>query len=159
MEYFFKISGDEIPFVQSQLSFSGQFLKDQYTIIVNSGGLTYYRIGQILDFGYMISYGGILFCLVCLVGLKADPESFWSKTINIFASFAIGTIIFDALENIFILMTLSDPVNFPDIWAIIHSVFALIKFILMAMVVAWVFLGLISNLINRIKQKQKKSLN
>ncbi len=155
MIHFFKISGDVIPIVQSQLSFSGQFLKDQYSIIINSDGLSYYRTAQILDYGFMISYGGIFFCLVCLVGINADPDSFWNKTTKIFAPIAIGTTIFDALENLFILITLTDPTNFPNVLAIIHSIFALIKYILIYIVVAWVFLGIISNMINKIKKKKK----
>ncbi len=154
MAHFFKISGDVIPITQSQLSFSGQFLKDQYAIIINSEGLAYYRTAQLLDYGFMISYGGILFCLVCLIGINADLDSFWSKTTNIFATIALGTTIFDALENMVILITLIDPVNFPNIWAIIHSIFALIKYILIYIVIAWIFLGAISNLINKIKTKK-----
>ena len=158
MIHFFKISGDVIPITQSQLSFSGQFLKDQYAIIINSGGLTYYRTAQILDYGFMISYGGIFFCLVCLVGSKVELDSFWRKTTNIFAGFAIGIIVFDALENLFILITLTNPTNFPNVLAIIHSIFALVKYVLLYLVIAWVFLGSISNIINKIKRKSKKKV-
>ncbi len=156
---FFKISGDVIPIVQSQLSFSGQFLKDQYAIIINSGGLTYYRTAQILDYGFMISYGGIFFCLVCLIGINAGPDSFWNKTTKIFAAIAIGTTIFDALENLLILITLTNPTNFHNALAIIHSIFALVKYILIYLVIAWVFLGLISNITNKIKKNKEKSQN
>ncbi|MHA1720356.1 MAG: hypothetical protein ACTSXK_12605 [Promethearchaeota archaeon] len=156
MIHFFNISGDIIPIIQSQLSFSGRFLKDQYLIIINSGGLTYYRTAQFLDYGFMISYGGIFFSLVCLVGINAEADSFWEKTRGMFSIMSIGAILFDALENVFILMTLSNPQNFPDIWAIVHSTFALVKCILLITVLLWILSGFIVNLNKKIKERKER---
>ena len=156
MIHFFNISGDVIPIIQSQLSFSGRFLKDQYLIIMNSGGLTYYRTAQLLDYGFMISYGFIFFSLVCLVGIDAETDSFWEKTHGIFSIMSIGVILFDALENVFILLTLNNPQNFPDIWAIVHSTFALVKYILLITVLLWILSGFIVNLNKKIKERKER---
>ena len=63
MVYMFTISGfDAKNTVTSQLSFSGTQLKLYYLDITN---ITAYRIAQILDYGYMLAYGLLLYtCLL-----------------------------------------------------------------------------------------------
>ncbi|MHA1885906.1 MAG: hypothetical protein ACW96S_12685, partial [Promethearchaeota archaeon] len=56
----------------------------------------------------------------------------------------------DAIENGFILAMLTDPVGFPDYWAIFHSVFALIKWILLFTIIIW---DLIFGIFTAIKRK------
>lgn len=46
----------------------------------------------------------------------------------------------DGIENIFILAMLTDPLSFPDFWAITHSIFALIKWILLFLVIFWIII-------------------
>ena len=46
--------------------------------------------------------------------------------------FGITAAFCDGIENIFLLMMASNPVNFPNWWAIGHSCFALAKFIQMS---------------------------
>ena len=45
--------------------------------------------------------------------------------------FGITAAFCDGIENIFLLMMTSNPINFPNWWAFAHSSFALVKFIQM----------------------------
>ena len=119
--------------MESQLSFSGAVLKEHY----RGTNITYYRIVQILDYIYMVAYGMLAFSLVLTLSRKFDEDSFWSNSGHLIAILGIVAACCDATENAFILMMLSDPTGFPDIWAIIHSCFALVKFILLFTCIAW----------------------
>ncbi|HEY0088752.1 MAG TPA: hypothetical protein VGB37_07910, partial [Candidatus Lokiarchaeia archaeon] len=55
----------------------------------------------------------------------------------------------DAMENVFILLMLSDPQGFPNVWAITHSWFALVKFILIGILFTWIIIALIALLVRK----------
>lgn len=129
--WLFVLSGDTVFPLASQLSFSGAFLKAQYATIIGAGGLEYYRIGQILDYGFMVSYSLLIFSLGLPIARKFAEGSIWRKLGFIFAIAGPIAACFDATENAFILLTLTDPSGFPDWWALAHSSAALIKWILL----------------------------
>ncbi len=60
----------------------------------------------------------------------------------------------DAVENVFIFLMLSDPQGFPNIWAISHSCFALVKFILLGILITWIIIALIALLIRKIHKSE-----
>jgi uncharacterized membrane protein len=122
------------PYIQGQLSFSGQYLKDLYFQI---GSLEAYRTGQILDYCFMLSYGIFFFAFTLRLARKFESTHILNKVGRIMAICAIAAALFDVCENIFILITLADPFNFPDGLAIAHSVFALIKWLLLSSVLIW----------------------
>ena len=74
-------------------------------------------------------FGIIYFSFDLTLARKFDVSSRWRKS-GFFGAF-LGVLYFccDAIENIFIFAMLTDPLGFPDIWAVTHSWIALIKFI------------------------------
>jgi hypothetical protein len=121
MGYYFAASGDAVPIFTSQMSFSDVFLKWQYSLM-SAAGLESYRIAQSFDYLYMVSYGLLAFSLALIIGRKFGEGSSW-RTMGCF--FAVITPVaagFDAVENLFILLSLTDPAGFPAWWAIAHSV-------------------------------------
>jgi hypothetical protein len=100
----------------------------------------------------MISYGGIFFGLGLIIARKFNEGTIWRRFSLILVPLAIIAPLCDAIENIFILLMLSDPLGFPDIWAIIHSFFALIKFIIMIIGFGWLGIALIKLIIIRKSQ-------
>jgi len=145
MGYFFLLSKYPVGFMESQLSFSGAVLKEHY----RGTNITYYRIGQILDYIYMVAYGMFAFSLALTLSRKFDEDSFWSNSGHLIAILGIVAACCDATENAFILMMLSDPTGFPDIWAIIHSCFALVKFILLFICIAWAVIAALALLFRK----------
>jgi len=131
MTWQFVLSGDIVSPLESQLSFSGAFLKVQYATIIGAGGLENYRIGQILDYGFMVSYSSLIFSLGLIIARKFTEPSIWRKLGFVLAIAGPITACFDATENAFILLTLTDPLGFPDWWALAHSSAALVKWILL----------------------------
>ncbi|MFX1500976.1 MAG: hypothetical protein ACFFDH_08450 [Promethearchaeota archaeon] len=123
----------------SQLSFSGQLIKEYNA----NADINLYRIANILDYFFMISYGGIFFSLGLIIAHKLKDETIWRKIGLIMIPLTIFAPACDAIENIFILLILADPLEFPDIWAIIHSFFALIKYILIFIGFGWICIALI----------------
>lgn len=146
MSPFFFLSGfpsNEI--MSSQLCFSGPILKSLYAYVVATpNGIFFYIIAQTADYGFMVIYGLLIFNLALHIGRKFDNESTWRKTGYVIALFGIVAPSCDAVENAFILLTMTNPLGFPDIWAVIHSVFALIKWILLFSAIIWAVIAAIA---------------
>lgn len=145
MAYFFILSKYPVGFIESQLSFSGSVLKGHYKIT----NINYYRIMQILDYAYMVSYGTFAFSLALIISRKFEDASFWSNSGHLIAIIGILAACCDAIENAFILAMLTDPSGFPDGWAITHSCFALVKYILLFACIGWVIVVAITLLIKK----------
>ena len=116
MSYFISISGYAInDMIVGRLSFSGDVLKEHYkSIDINA-----FRIAQILDFGIMIGYGLALFNLSLIIARRFDTNSIWRTSGVLIAFLIIFTVWTDVMMNVFILLTLTNPAGFPEIWAIL----------------------------------------
>ncbi|MFW9987443.1 MAG: hypothetical protein ACFFC3_02195 [Candidatus Odinarchaeota archaeon] len=138
MSYFFTVSYPVSAF-ESQLSFSGELIKEYNT----NADINLYKIANILDYFFILSYGGISFSLGVIIARKFKEEIIWRKIGLIMIPLTIIAPSCDAIENIFILLMLSDPLEFPNVWAIIHSFFALLKYIIMFIGFGWIATALI----------------
>lgn len=145
MNYFYIISKYPVDVMTSQLSFSGEILKSQY----KETNIEFYRIAQSLDYGFMVSYGTLIFTLALIIARKFDKVSIWRKSGYIVAILGIIAACFDGIENIFILAMLTDPSSFPNIWAILHSCFALAKWIMIFSSIAWAIIAVITRKFKR----------
>jgi len=143
MNFFFTISNYPVSFIESQMSFSGDVLKQHYAVVLAANGLDAYRTAQILDYLFMLSYGTIYFCLALMIARRFDITSRWRQSGHYIAIAGIIAACLDAIENIFILATLTDPLGFPNSWAIAHSCFALAKFIDMFIVIGWLIVAFV----------------
>ena len=145
MFYFFSNSGyDSANFMKDQFSFSDFALYNLYFQLSYGGGnIGYYTWGQILDYGFMVSYGAVFFSLCVLTGRKFNKEKNAKAEFvgNLFGLLAIGSAVSDAIENIFVLLTLASPFTFPPIYAILMSTFALIKWVLLFVVLVYVIIA------------------
>jgi hypothetical protein len=137
MGIFFWLSKYPAAVFESQLSFSGEILKSHYQVVVDAGGLNMYIFGQILDYLFMVGYGSMIFCIALLESRKFEESSTMAKSGRSVAIGGIIAAILDAIENFFILLTLSDPLGFPNWWAVAHSIFALPKWILLFYAIFW----------------------
>lgn len=146
MMYFFLISGFPVDFTTSQLSFSGQKLKAWYSITPDLGT---YRIAQILDYGFMASYGTLAFSLALLISRKYDEASKWAKSGVFIALIGILSAVLDAFENAIILITLANPQGFPDGIAVLHSFFALFKYGCLISAIAWAIIAGINSFMKK----------
>ncbi len=146
MGYFFLLSKYPVGFIESQMSFSGSILKEHYKVT----NITYYRIMQMLDYIFMVSYGTLSFSLALTIARKFDENSEWRKLGYYVAVMGVLAAICDGIENAFILAMLTDPSGFPDIWAIIHSSFALVKYILLFSSIIWAISAAFALLIKKI---------
>jgi hypothetical protein len=132
-----------VSFIESQLSFSGTAIK----AFNNVANIELYRLANILDYGFMVSYGGIFFSLGLIIARKLEKGSIWRSIGYIMVFLALIAPSCDAIENAFILLMLSDPLAFPDVWAVIHSWFALIKYIIMFIGFGWIFIAIVKLII------------
>ena len=146
--YYFAASNYPVSFIESQLSFSGEVIKSHHRTM-NSEELNLYRIAQLIDYIYMIAYGTLYFSLSLYIARKFDEISKWRESGYYIAILGLTSAVCDGIENIFILLMLTDPLGFPDIWAIIHSCFALVKFILIGIIYVWIISAVISRLVLR----------
>lgn len=142
----FIFSGFPVDFMTSQLSFSGDKLKAWYA---QTADLNLYTMVQLFDYGFMVSYGLLSFSLALLIGRKYEENSKWRFSSIIIAIVGILGALLDASENVCILITLIDPVNFPDFIATLHSIFALIKYICLISAIIWALIAGIYYLIKK----------
>ena len=146
--YFFTISNYPASFFESQLSFSGAIIKLHYTTMTLFE-INLYIIANILDYGFMVSYGLLIFSLALILTRKFEPNTLWRKIGFTIAVFGILAAFCDGIENIFILLMANDPIGFPDMWAISHSIFALIKYILMLIAISWLIIAGVVRIIRK----------
>lgn len=127
VNYAFEQSGYPVSFSESQLSFSGEEIKSHYQTMTTDQ-IQLYVLVQIIDYFYLIIYG----LLILSIGLNLGRKLSYSqkaKTGCYFISIAgVTAACCDAIENAFILSMASNPLQFNNLLAIIHSVFASIKF-------------------------------
>jgi len=145
-----QLSGDIINPIMSQLSFSGEFLKNQYLYMINYGNIRFYIIAQCIDYAFMISYGILLISISILLSKKFEDNIKWKKLCQYFAFFSIIAPIADAFENLLII-TLYSPLTFPNWLAILHSIFALIKWSLLIIVIMGLLISAIFKLLIKYK--------
>lgn len=145
MQYFTTLSGFPAQIFSSQLSFNDEIMKSYYLVT----NIELYRVNVSLDYIFMVGYGTILFSLSTLIARKFERSSRIGQISIILAIFGVIGAFCDGIENIFILAMLSDPINFPTIWAISHSIFALIKWILLFTVISWILIVEIISIIKR----------
>ena len=93
MNFFFTISNYPVSFIESQMSFSGDVLKQHYAVVLAANGLGAYRTAQILDYLFMLSYGTIYFCLALMIARRFDITSRWRQSGYYIAIAGIGTLI------------------------------------------------------------------
>ncbi|MBD3340991.1 MAG: hypothetical protein GF353_17920 [Candidatus Lokiarchaeota archaeon] len=148
--FYFMISNYPVGFIESQLSFSGEIIKSHLRTM-SKAEIHLYRIAQLIDYIYMVAYGTLYFTFGLYLARKFEKDTGFRKTGLFAALFGLISACCDATENAFILLMLTDPQGFPNIWAITHSCFALVKFILIGIFMIWTISAIIALLIRKIK--------
>jgi len=145
MQYFSGASGYPPNLFASQLSFNGEILKNYYAVT----NIMLYRVSALLDYIFMTGYGIILFSSSVLITRTLNFSNKLQTIGFIISFFGVIAALCDGIENIFILTMLMEPLSFPNIWAISHSIFALIKWILLFISILWIIIAGFLNLIKR----------
>ena len=137
--YLLKLSNYPGSLDETQLGFNGEYIKSSFSHMSNEN-MSIFIIANIFDYIFMFAYGTFFFSLALILARKLKETSIWRKIGYSISIFGITAACCDGVENIFLLMMASNPVNFPNWWAIGHSCFALAKFIQMYMVVGGIIL-------------------
>ncbi|MHA2371147.1 MAG: hypothetical protein ACXADX_20210, partial [Candidatus Hodarchaeales archaeon] len=130
---------DPEPFYESQLSFNGDTIKEKYAEMTDNE-LDFYRFVQFFDYFFIISEIIFYFALCLTLARKFEEETKWGQSGYTAAMIGVIFPICDALETAFIHLMLTDPTGFPNEWAVLHSVFATLKFLGMGIVIAWLII-------------------
>ena len=144
----FEKSNYPVSFMESQLSFSGEIIKSHYETM-SSDDIQLYIYAQVVDIGYMISYGLFILILGVYLGRLQKKGSLLRNASYMIGLMGVTAMICDMIENIFIFLMAKNPTEFPNIYAIIHSIFASIKFALLASALIGVFILIIIILYQR----------
>ncbi|MBD3194997.1 MAG: hypothetical protein GF317_08085 [Candidatus Lokiarchaeota archaeon] len=145
MMYYYTVSQYPVSFFESQLSFNGELLKSHYSIT----NIDLYRIAQSLDYGFMVSYGILLFCISLIVARNFEENTLWSKLGFLMPVLGVFAPLLDAAENLFILLMLTDPLGFPNILALLHSFCALFKYIFMLLTLGYIIIATIASKVKK----------
>ena len=152
VNYVFTLSGYPVSFMESQLSFSGEVIKSHFSVMTGDQ-ITLYLYAQFVDFGFIFVYASLIF-LVGIYRGRRFSETSWFRT-SCYGIAVAGVVAgcCDALENGFILLMIADPIGFPNIFAVIHSYFALVKFILLTASIVGIIVLCIMHMGMRIPQR------
>ncbi|MHA1869945.1 MAG: hypothetical protein ACTSXF_03270, partial [Promethearchaeota archaeon] len=99
---------------------------------------------------FMLSYGLLLYSLTKLVIFNLDKETKLYKMGTIFVKLAIIAPILDVFENLFIFLTLLNPLGFPDWLAIAQSSFSVPKWLFIIMDILFI---IVTWILNKFKHK------
>lgn len=150
MGQFFTLSGfprDQV--ITSELCFSGPYIKALYALMTN---VSAFALAQGLDYIFMVTYGLFIFSMALFIARMFDEDSLYRKIGYIIAILGIVAALLDVMENLFIFLTLTDPINFPDWWAVAESAFSLPKWIIIGVAIIW---ALVSAILFAIKKARK----
>jgi hypothetical protein len=135
MGYFMWLSGTDLTQIMaSQLYFNAEKLHDLYW---ETPYLDFYTVGQCVDYAFMIAYGSSLFAGTVKMARKYPADSKMRKVGLTISEMPIFAAIFDAFENMFILITLDNPFGFSDWVAIAMSCVSLVKWILLFIAIGY----------------------
>ena len=144
---------------ETQLGFSSEYIKSSFSRMSNED-MSIFITANIFDYVFMIAYGTFFFSLALTLTRKSKEGSIWKKIGYSISIFGITAACCDGIENIFLLMMASNPVNFPNCWAIAHSCFALAKFIQMYIAIGGIILiALVIVLSRLIKRNTDKGVS
>ncbi|MFX1251798.1 MAG: hypothetical protein ACFFCZ_09340 [Promethearchaeota archaeon] len=140
-----------------QLGFNAEYIRSVFSLMSNEE-LSIFILGNLFDYVFMIAYGTLIFSSALLLTRKLREGSIWNQIGFFIAIAGIIASCCDAMENIFLLLMVSNPVNFPSWLAIPHSSFALVKFIILYASMGWIFLTIVLIVLSGlIKRNQIKS--
>lgn len=91
-------------------TFSGPELKSHYAVLLNEGTIDTYRIIQYLDYGLMF-FGGLFFFILALYIARKQKDDSWRRFGFLGAFFFPVSASMDAIENVFLLLMLSEPLG------------------------------------------------
>ncbi len=140
---------------KTQLGFDGEYLKEQFAKMTEKERKLFI-IANIVDYGFMLTYGVFFFSTALLLTRKIDQKLWWKKTGFYVALMGIGSAISDGIENIFLLIMATNPINFPNWLAYGHSTFAVIKFVFMYTCFGWITITIVLIVIRIVVKSIKK---
>ena len=124
-------------FIESQLSFSGALIKSHFREMT-AEQIQIYVLSILLDYVFDLCQITMFTGLSLYLARKFDEDSAWRKTGYKMVIIGLIGSISDMIENTFIIMMANDPQGFPDSWAVAHSCFATIKFLLWGIQAIWI---------------------
>ncbi len=124
-------------FMESQLSFSGAVIKSHF-LEMSVEQIFYYMFYQISDDVYDFCHICIFFGLTLFLARKFGEDSRWRRVGYWMALVGIIGTISDLTENSLIIMMTTDPLGFPDVWAVVHSWLAVVKYLTWAIQTVWI---------------------
>ena len=128
--YLLKLSNFPGTLNETQLGFNGEYIRSCFSRMSDED-MSIFIIANVFDYAFMIAYGTFFFSLALTLTRKLKKGSIWKEIGYSVSIFGITAACCDGIENIFLLMMASNPINFPNWWAIAHSSFARAKFIQM----------------------------
>jgi len=151
--YLLKLSNFPGTLNETQLGFNSEYIKSCFSRM-SDADMSIFIIANILDYAFMIAYGTLFFSLALTLTRKLREGGIWGKIGYSTSIFGITAAFCDGIENIFILTMASNPINFPNWWAIAHSTFALAKFIQMYAAMGGIIIMALVIVLAKLRNKQ-----
>ena len=115
--YLLKLSNFPGTLNETQLGFNGEYIKSCFSRMSDED-MSIFIIANVFDYAFIIAYGTFFFSLALTLTRKLKEGSIWKKIGYSISIFGITAACYDSIENIFILMMASNPIDFPNWWVI-----------------------------------------
>lgn len=127
----------------TQLGFNAEIIRNYFSLMTPSD-LGLFITANLADYLFMLCYGLFFFSAARLISWNYKRG--FPKRIGLSLAW-VGVIaaVLDGIENVFLLSMTVDPAGFVGWLAIVHSSFALAKFLFLYVAMAWVIVGFVVN--------------
>jgi hypothetical protein len=136
----------------TQLGFNADIIKSYFKLMSNEE-LSLFFIANVLDYVFLIAFGLFIFSSGLITTRKMKKNRIWQKVGYSASSLGILYIVFDGIENFFLIFMILDPVSFPNWLAILHSSLASVKFTVMYIAFIWLIVSVSILILFQIKRK------
>ena len=128
----------------TQLGFNADIIK-YYFSLLTAEGMTLFRLGNLADYVFILSYGTGFYYSTRYLSWNYKDGGLPKKISSAFTWIGVSSAICDGIENIFLFLMTFNPTSFPSWFAITHSLFASLKFMMMYATFGWLILSIILN--------------
>lgn len=130
-------TGFPVSYMVGQTAFDGTLIKGYYSVLIEKGTFDDYIMVQLIDFIFMITVF-LAHLIACVALYTALPSITWLRKIGMIMAFVTPlAAAFDAFENLVSFLMLANPTGFANWLAYPYSSFAVVKFFLFTVFMAW----------------------
>lgn len=149
----------QVPYFVQQTSFDIDKMKGWYAYMIEQGTFGIYFETQLIDFIFIVTVIFAGFSVWTFVSNLHSRDSIFYRLGHVLAYALPIAGMFDIFENLVSFIMMVDPAEFANIWMILYSSFACLKFAAWTVGLLWLVVSLFALVINKIYSVRLKRIS